>query len=81
MDEPAPLIRAALRATMAFLFVEVGEAESSLDASQRKARFTAGLFNRSGKEDQLMIHVLVKYAHAIFGRLTVLILWQRNRHR
>jgi hypothetical protein len=40
-----------------------------------------GLSNRSGKEDQLMIHVLVKYAHSFFGRLTVLILWQRNRHR
>jgi len=27
-----------------------------------------------------MIHVLAKYADSIFGRLTVLILWQRNLH-
>jgi hypothetical protein len=52
-----------------------------MDASQRKARLVAGLSNRSGKEDQPMIQVLVKYAHAFLGRLTVLTLWQRNRHR
>jgi hypothetical protein len=28
-----------------------------------------------------MIYVPVKYAHALFGRLTVLILWQRSRQR
>jgi len=66
---------------MAFLFVEVGEVESSVDASLRKARFTAGLSNRSGKEELLMLHILVKFAHTILGRFTALILWQRNRHR
>jgi hypothetical protein len=47
----------------------------------RKARFTAGLSNRSGKEDQSMIQLLVTFAHAIFGRITIQFLWLRKRHR
>jgi hypothetical protein len=30
-----------------------------------------GLSNRSGKEDQLMVQVLVEFAHRLFGRITV----------
>ena len=52
-----------------------------LDASFRKARLMTGLSNRSGKEDHTMVQVLVKVVHAFFGRITVLILWQRKRHR
>src|SRR5207302_1987696 len=64
-----------------FLFVEVGEAGSFLDASFRKARLTTGLSNRSGKEDQLMILLLVKFSHALCGRLTVMVLWRRKAPR
>ena len=52
-----------------------------LDASFRKARLMTGLSNRSGKEDQLMVQVLVKVVHSLFGRITVLILWRRKGHR
>ena len=64
-----------------FLFVEMEKRVPVLDASFRKARLTTGLSNRSGKEDQLMILLLVKFAHALCGRLTVLILWRRKGHR
>ena len=60
---------------------ELEKRVSVLAASFRKARLLAGLSNRSGKEDQLMILLLVKFAHALCGRLTVLILWRRKGHR
>jgi len=65
----------------AFLFVEMEKRVPVLDASFRKARLMTGLSNRSGKEDQLMIQVLVKVVHAFFGRITVLILWRGKGHR
>ncbi|SPE37867.1 hypothetical protein SBA6_780018 [Candidatus Sulfopaludibacter sp. SbA6] len=51
------------------------------DASHRKARLVAGLSNRSGKEDHSMNQVLVKVVLPLAGRITVLILWKRKRHR
>jgi len=52
-----------------------------MDASYRRARLTAGLSNRSGKEDQSMIHVLIKVVHVPFGRITVRFLWTRKGHK
>ncbi len=52
-----------------------------MDASYRKARLPTGLSNRSEKEDQSMIHVLVKVAHVLFGRITVRFLWTRKGHK
>ena len=40
-----------------------------------------GLSNRSGKEGQHMTQLLIQYAHRLFGRLTVLIVWPRKRRR
>ena len=50
-----------------FLFVEVGEAGSCVGCFIQESPVTAGLSNRSGKEDQLMVQLLVKVVHAFFG--------------
>jgi hypothetical protein len=74
-------------ATIGFLSVDVGRAGSSLarqarvDASLRKARLTTGPSNRSGKEDQPMVQMLVVFSLPIVGRVTVLIHWPRKRKR
>jgi hypothetical protein len=41
----------------------------------------AGLSNRSGKEDQSMIQLLIKAVHPLFGRITVRFLWKRKPHK
>jgi len=71
------------RATIAFPFRRGWRSGFlPLDASNAgKPGVKPGLSNRSGKEDQLMILLLVKFAHALCGRLTVMFLWRRKAPR